>query len=221
VRVLPRLASDGSGGAVIVWVDYRAGNGDIYAARVLADGVVGTLIDLVSAEAEQGAVRLEWSVSAELTGPLWVERRTIESDFIRIATLLPGGSRRVTYLDRDVTPGGRYGYRLSAHDGDGGVQTDPVWVTVPGPPALVLERIRPNPAADVFTVGFELPGSGAARLEVVDAAGRVCVRREVGSLGPGRHEVMVGSRHALAAGIYLVRLTRGGEVRTERLSIIR
>jgi hypothetical protein len=32
---------------------------------------------------------------------------------------------------------------------------------------------------------------------------------------------MVGSRHALAAGIYLVRLTRGGEVRTERLSIIR
>ena len=36
----PKLVRDGSGGAVIAWIDYRAGNGftDIYCQRVLADG---------------------------------------------------------------------------------------------------------------------------------------------------------------------------------------
>ncbi len=36
----PRLVSDGSGGAIIVWEDYRGGNYDIYAQRVSALGVV-------------------------------------------------------------------------------------------------------------------------------------------------------------------------------------
>jgi hypothetical protein len=38
----PRMASDGAGGAVVVWDDYRAGsmNGDVYAARVTSGGVV-------------------------------------------------------------------------------------------------------------------------------------------------------------------------------------
>ncbi|MBI5169861.1 MAG: T9SS type A sorting domain-containing protein [Candidatus Eisenbacteria bacterium] len=34
----PRLASDLAGGIVVGWTDDRAGNGDVYAARVLADG---------------------------------------------------------------------------------------------------------------------------------------------------------------------------------------
>ncbi|MFI5372185.1 MAG: FlgD immunoglobulin-like domain containing protein [Candidatus Eisenbacteria bacterium] len=36
----PAAVPDGSGGAIIVWDDYRAGNGDIYAQHVLASGIV-------------------------------------------------------------------------------------------------------------------------------------------------------------------------------------
>ncbi len=37
----PRLAPDGSGGAVIVWADDRNGNWDIYVQSVSADGILG------------------------------------------------------------------------------------------------------------------------------------------------------------------------------------
>ena len=36
----PRMTTDGSGGAIIVWEDYRNGNMDIYARRIDADGTV-------------------------------------------------------------------------------------------------------------------------------------------------------------------------------------
>jgi hypothetical protein len=36
----PRVASDGSGGAIIAWQDYRGGNTDIYVQRVNASGIV-------------------------------------------------------------------------------------------------------------------------------------------------------------------------------------
>jgi hypothetical protein len=36
----PRAVADGAGGAVVAWMDYRNGNQDIYAQRVLASGAV-------------------------------------------------------------------------------------------------------------------------------------------------------------------------------------
>ncbi|MDO9172242.1 MAG: FlgD immunoglobulin-like domain containing protein [bacterium] len=37
-QALPRIVSDGAGGAVVVWVDYRNGNLDVFAQRFDADG---------------------------------------------------------------------------------------------------------------------------------------------------------------------------------------
>jgi hypothetical protein len=37
---LPRIVSDGSGGAIVAWADYRSGNADIYAQRVDSTGAV-------------------------------------------------------------------------------------------------------------------------------------------------------------------------------------
>jgi len=39
-QFLPLIASDGAGGAIITWEDYRTGTADIYAQRVNASGVV-------------------------------------------------------------------------------------------------------------------------------------------------------------------------------------
>ena len=36
----PSIVSDGAGGAIVTWVDYRSGNPDIYAQHVLASGTV-------------------------------------------------------------------------------------------------------------------------------------------------------------------------------------
>ena len=44
----PTIASDGSGGAIVTWQDYRSGSGtDIYAQRVTYDGkVLGNLVPI-------------------------------------------------------------------------------------------------------------------------------------------------------------------------------
>lgn len=59
--------------------------------------------------------------------------------------------------------------------------------------------------AGSVTVEFALPDAGAARLELVDVAGRMVERADVGSLGPGRHAFTLGRE--LASGVYLVRLS--------------
>jgi hypothetical protein len=39
-QVSPKLCSDGAGGAVVVWTDYRAGGADLYAIKVLSSGAL-------------------------------------------------------------------------------------------------------------------------------------------------------------------------------------
>ncbi len=41
----PTITSDGTGGAIITWEDYRSGNGSIYAQRINASGVVQWTVD--------------------------------------------------------------------------------------------------------------------------------------------------------------------------------
>lgn len=46
------LAPDGGGGAIVVWVDYRSGNGGIYLQRVSGDGIPLWAVDGVEVNAE-------------------------------------------------------------------------------------------------------------------------------------------------------------------------
>jgi len=60
-----------------------------------------------------------------------------------------------------------------------------------------------------------------ATLTLVDVSGRLVRHREVGSLGTGAHVVDLGEGERLPAGIYVVRLIRGGQTLTARVSVIR
>ncbi|HEU4929336.1 MAG TPA: T9SS type A sorting domain-containing protein [Candidatus Krumholzibacteria bacterium] len=44
-QVYPKIASDGAGGAIVTWFDFRTGTGDIYAQRVNASGAVHWTVD--------------------------------------------------------------------------------------------------------------------------------------------------------------------------------
>ena len=69
-------------------------------------------------------------------------------------------------------------------------------------------------------VSFALPDDGAARLELLDIAGRRIVDLEVGSLGPGEHSsVLAGSD--LSPGLYFVRLTASQGERIARVVVVR
>ena len=85
---------------------------------------------------------------------------------------------------------------------------------------LALEGTLPNPVSGVIRAWFTLPGTGRATLDLVDVAGRRVVRREVGGLGPGRHSMVLGDAAHIAPGLYWLRLTRAGQVRTARVVVV-
>ena len=71
-----------------------------------------------------------------------------------------------------------------------------------------------------LTVAFSLANSSAARLELLDVSGRRAAVREVGSLGPGHHQVRLGEDRALPSGVYFVRLKQGPNVIVSRVVIL-
>src|SRR5262249_10115135 len=127
------------------------------------------------------------------------------------------GGPEYSFLDRDVTPGRVYSYKIAAVDASG--HETPVGVvqaTAGGPTALSLRRPRPNPFDRSTELPFTLPRVSSVRLTISDVHGRR-VRRIVSEALPAGYH-MVGwdgiddrGRRA-ATGIYLVTLEVEGAV---------
>jgi hypothetical protein len=119
------------------------------------------------------------------------------------------------------------GVRLFVGSPGSGIWTTPVQDGVPvavgsgGGTALRLVGFRPNPAHERVTVAFSLPASGPASIEIFDVAGRSVVRREVGWMGPGDHQLPLGSGFRPAPGVYTVRLEQGGYRAVARSVVVR
>jgi hypothetical protein len=89
-----------------------------------------------------------------------------------------------------------------------------------GPLAFALEPVHPNPArGEHLTIAFSLPSAATARLELLDVTGRRVAEADAGALGAGRHTVELSGGRALAPGLYLVRLTQGGQTRATRVAV--
>ncbi len=88
------------------------------------------------------------------------------------------------------------------------------------PTEVALAPAFPNPFARQATLGFALPTAAEVRLAVYDVLGR-----EVAVLADGRQEAgehaVVFDGAGLAGGVYLVRLDVGGQVQTQRLTLLR
>jgi len=77
------------------------------------------------------------------------------------------------------------------------------------------------PSGQAIEIEYMLAGSDPARVELMDIAGRVVMRRDLGAPGVGAHRATleVGSR--LPSGIYLVRLTEAGRSATTKVALLR
>lgn len=211
------LASDG--GAIVAWLDIRTSgnNSDVYVHRIDPTGQVGpppatpAQMSLVLATTSEGAIELLWYSSE-------VEEATLEKSdgggaWESVARLVPDGTGRIAWSDRDVAAGARYGYRLAYLDQGHATRSQEVWVDVPRA-KLALAVRGESPGA--LTVRFTLPGAGAASLRLVDVAGRSLESHDVGGRGRGEHEIALGVSRRLPAGMYFVRLEHAGEGRTAR-----
>ena len=88
----------------------------------------------------------------------------------------------------------------------------------PGPGGLAMDDIRPDPAAASFTLSYSLADGAAARLEMLDVAGRTVQRIELPPAGAGRHDALVSAPRGIRPGIYWLRLAQSG--RTVKRSVV-
>ncbi len=85
---------------------------------------------------------------------------------------------------------------------------------------FALHGVSPNPARLGITVNFSLASSEPAKLEVFDVRGRQVAASDVGTMGPGMHSMTFGKERNLAAGVYMVRLTKGDRSLQVRATVI-
>jgi hypothetical protein len=90
----------------------------------------------------------------------------------------------------------------------------------PPPTDFALTGIFPNPTVAVPYVVFSLESGRDARLELVDLLGRVVFHRDLGSPGPGRHQVLLDRSHT-PPGVYWLRLLEANRAATARVVLLR
>jgi hypothetical protein len=182
------------------------------AETVWYDVPVAVKFSLARSNAEPDHVRLEWYGPGASNLDAAVERRTELDDWRVTGVAASETADRLSYDDRTVEPAGRYAYRLSFTDKGEMSYSAETWIDVPAALSLSLEGFVPNPSIREATIAFTLPSSGKAILEVVDVAGRRVFRRDVGSLGPGRHVMKLDGSDRFRPGVYLINLSRDGRV---------
>jgi len=88
------------------------------------------------------------------------------------------------------------------------------------PEALALALAGPNPVRTATRLRVALPAATHVAVTVVDALGRQVARLADGAMAAGTHTVSWDAER-LAAGVYVVRMQAGRDVRTVRVVVAR
>lgn len=129
----------------------------------------------------------------------------------------------------DVEARTRDGDRYVGHVPLGRVSRDPIAGVGVGvgamafnAPVFALMGAAPNPCtASQLAIRFSLPSAEPSTLELIDVAGRIVARREVGAFGVGEHRVGFAAADVPASGVYWARLRQGDRRATSRVVIVR
>jgi hypothetical protein len=174
-----------------------------------------------------GGVALTWQTASETDNAgFHVQRQTGTGAFTDVHFAPGAGTttapQRYRFTDRSVPFAAEaLTYRLRQVDSDGtATLSDAVEVTLGAPDRLELLAPYPNPARDGATLRYALPAAADVELAVYDVLGRRVAMLADEARSAGRVERRLDTRR-LPSGVYFVRLVAGGEVRTQRLTVVR
>lgn len=136
---------------------------------------------------------------------------------------LVSGTSPYRYTDNDVSAG-LWRYRLEAVD-VGGTSVVVAETTLdhnPGaiPYVFALAQNAPNPSGGSTAFGFSVPETTRAELSVYDLAGRRVTTVFAGEAEAGENRVDFDAT-TLSPGVYLYRLTAGGETAVKKMVVAR
>ncbi|MEZ4389022.1 MAG: FlgD immunoglobulin-like domain containing protein [Candidatus Krumholzibacteriia bacterium] len=231
-----------SSAAGIVWSEYRViGHGDtawITWDSAAASGYSvdnlrpGAPLALAGERPVPTEVRLTWQASGHHDDDLAVYRiyRGDTAGFPLDTAHMYAESAATSYLDDDAS--GTWYYRVTAvdvHGNEGDASSELAMSGAVGvgdlPAALALHASYPNPFNPATTLAFDLPAAAEVHLDVLAVDGARVATLVHGHLPAGRHTTTWrgedGSGRAVAAGVYVARLTVGQQVQARTLVLVR
>ncbi len=195
---------------------------DVWRLQWSSDEPTAVSVALLSSHASAEEVTLRWDVSEAREGMCTLERKDAGAEWRAVDEAHVGGSSEITFHDREIVAGARYGYRLVILESDEASRSAEVWVDVPFRAAFSLAGFTPNPApAGSARVAFSLADRTPATIEVVDVTGRRVASERLEAPSPGAGSIAIAPRAGLAPGLYFVKLTQGGSTLVRRGSVMR
>ncbi|MGH7730143.1 MAG: T9SS type A sorting domain-containing protein [Candidatus Eiseniibacteriota bacterium] len=195
VQVYGEVTGDGEGGAFVVWSDARTGRLRLYASRLDAAGRIAD----------------EWPA----TGSFVDADRGGQLREFRLVSL--GGGVAIAVWD-EWTPEGIAAYLTALRPGEPGplAKLGPVPIEV----GFGVVTVRPNPARGPIVAIVELPNEGPARIDLVDAAGRMRESQDFSFQWQAHGAVHFNQSRTLAPGVYWLRVTQGLRRATKKMVVL-
>lgn len=209
-QLTPVAVSDGAGGAIVAWYDFRSGHMDIYAQRVLASGAPDPAwpIDGLPVCTAPGWQHLPVIVSDGAGGAIvaWQDERTSSANIYAQRVLASGSVDPAWPADGRAlcTASGDQAYPVIAGDGAGGAYV--AWRDYRGGPEtnLYAQRVLGNGA---IAAGW--PANG---LEICTASGNQSTPSIAGDGAGGAFIAWSDLRNDQHSDIYVQRVLAGGAV---------
>jgi len=87
-------------------------------------------------------------------------------------------------------------------------------------PSAFETACHPNPFNPATTIGYSIPGRADVSITIYNATGQRIRAVDLGMLSPGSHEYVFDGSD-LPSGVYLYRVSAGGDVRTGRMLLMK
>jgi predicted lipoprotein with Yx(FWY)xxD motif len=247
-QIDPKIVSDGMGGAIISWTDYRTGiTADIYSQRVNSTGAVqwtatGIIICTESGDQVKSQLVSDGNNGAYIT---WQDHRNAGNTDIyaqRIAsnsaiTWSAAGYPICTVDNNQLAPrivsNGNLGAIVAWQDYRSGNNFDiyEVGFNTSGiiaientgtgiPSEYTLSQNYPNPFNPATSINFQLPVSGKIKLNIYDAQGRNVTTLVDQSMSAGSYKA-VWNAIGFPSGVYFYRLEAGTFFSNKKMILIK
>jgi predicted lipoprotein with Yx(FWY)xxD motif len=249
-QMVPVIASDGAGGAIVAWYDRRSGlDYDIYARKVDASGAVQWTANGVALCTAYGDDYYPAITSDGIGGAIvtWFDIRSGYNDIYAQRVSASGAVQWTVDGVGVCTATQGQAYPAIVSDGASGaivtwadLRTG-VWdiyamrvdangfpvLTAGGEPATPLELRQnyPNPFNPATTVSYSVPERCNVTLEIYDVSGRRVASLVDRQEEKGSHAVEWNGKdekgNAVASGIYLSRLGAGNQTISKKMVLLR
>jgi hypothetical protein len=228
----PQVTTDGTGGAIVAWTDYRCAY-LTYAQRVDAAGHVApetaTFLQTYSAALDGASIRIDWALSEIDEGVHFLVSRASVPDWKYVELEGAGLTQEklsCTFIDTGCLPGTAYRYRVECEVKGTGrkILFETEAITMPALP-MTLYQNHPNPFNPHTVIRFYLPEAQEVFLDVYDVAGERVATLAEGKREKGYYEVTWDGRNAsgtvCSSGVYFSRLKAGKSTISRKMVITR